>query len=504
MLRALFLACGLVSVNGWSATLFNCGDSVILGTVAREASLPFQPGEMIFHPNELALVGTPLRIVAGTAISARGTVTGGRLLGIEVGATEPSLSLEIPGGNRGPIGVQAFRVSANGSLVAASGGHFAGGPLVVYDLTTNRLVFSKYSQRNSFTKYLDVIKREFVTALLGDDGAAGQLEMIGVVVSPEMREAYAQMGPERRAEFMSTVEPDLRALVGRVYGTLVVDRNEDIPTVGADFSPDGTLFLADSIDNVEIGRVTDRTTVQRLQPELGVGEPLPPSGVSRFFGGGKEVVTFHREGMTVLWDIATGQAAHVLKLGFEPDFSAARPVVVSPNADFFAVCGRTATDDITEVWTSDRSAARPQLTRVKQWKSPSPGEDKDLYRAVAFASSGDFVVGDPDGTAVIYSAENYKPRAELKGAHAARVSVTAFATDGSATATLSPTDGTVGLWPANGKGKPIALKWEGPGTPAAVNFSPDGRHLLVEVREIKSGQITFRAFVVDVRAVLDR
>lgn len=512
-MRALILFFAAWGGAALGASAIQCGDVVALRSVGREVVLPLEPGELIYHLNYIALVGTPLQLVLGTSQASGGRVVGGRLVGMTIGEDTPSLSLEIPGGERGPVGVSRVRLSPDGRFLAAMGGAILGGPLVAYDLKAKRIVFSRWSTRNPHTKYREIFRRDLRAALMGDPAAQFTMESVGLDVKGEVGR-FRGMPREEQDALIDSATPLFDQLTAMLLGPASESLDENIPTLDADFSPDGTLFLADSLDNIAIRRVTDQGLVQRIHPDLSFREPLPPGGISRFFGGGKEIITFHRQGYVGLWDVATGQNAHLLRLDFEIDFETPMPVVVSPQADFFAVSGRHGNDDVTEIWTSMREARAPELTRVKRFSVANPrrntGRNADAwdfgrYHAVAFARSSDFLVGAPDGSLSVYSSENYRVRLELKGGHSSPVLQTAFALDGKAAASLSA-DGGIALWPVDGRGKAVRLAWQGEGAPAHVTFSPDGGHLLVEVHHAPPGtrHIVYRAFLVDVRAVLDR
>jgi WD40 repeat protein/DNA-binding SARP family transcriptional activator len=298
----------------------------------------------------------------------------------------------------------------------------------------------------------------------------------------------------------------------------------------AAFTPDGERLVASSVDGS--ATVWDAETAARVLTFGPPGSTTPPSGTDVFnidpfldappdaavlaidvSPDGRLIATAHRDGVTTLWDAASGEelgsvgSRDVAGIRQRP-LSAVYDLAWSPDGDVLATAGidqgrgvvsivdragRTVAVLRDEPGVEVGSVAfspdgrilattrfpqgpfDPTLAGVRIWD----WQRHDLVASIE--TVGDKVDFDPTGTrlvtagpiATIWDVQNGDEVATLAG-HTGQVIDTAFSPDGSSVATAS-SDGTVRVWDAESGSQTLVLRHGD--VVGAVAFSPDGSKL---------------------------
>jgi WD40 repeat protein len=220
---------------------------------------------------------------------------------------------------------------------------------------------------------------------------------------------------------------------------------------GIELSPDGTLLAASCPDQtVRLWDLPHRREVRSLRHREEVGAMI-------FSGDGKKLAVANGMRALVLWDVASGREAAVLRGAMTGDSLCA----FSPDGRFVAYAGSSGTVYLWDLATNALVAALQG--------------HKGYIHAIAFSPDGKtLATGGDDLTIRLWDLTTKAERAVLRG-HADAVWSLSFAPDGKNLASGSY-DHTVRLWRLAARPEAEALHGHASGI-SGVAFSPDGRLL---------------------------
>ena len=317
-------------------------------------------------------------------------------------------------------GVGGLAVSLDGRTAATASEE---GKAILWDLAGDRSLDRPFATRAPFT--VDQTPR-------------------GIAVSPDGR-TLAFTGSDGSVDLVDTRTLRRRRTLHAMTGF----------AAGVDFSPDGRQLAVCG----EHARVT-----------LWDAQTLEPRGeLKGLLGGTCQAVTFSPNGKQLaaadvdidsprmrVWDVQSRTLTDYRSRG------GAASIAYSPD-------GRLLAAAVAEHGTEIRDAKTGALVK----RLPTT----DFARSLAWSPHGKLlVVGQYDGTAMVYSTAGWRRYGRPLEAHSARITYLDFSPDGRTLLTASA-DGTVALWDVAGQkpvGSPLAFT---PGTFMAAAFSPAGRYL---------------------------
>ncbi len=230
-----------------------------------------------------------------------------------------------------------------------------------------------------------------------------------------------------------------------------------LPGDQPEFSEDGDYLLAvgERIVTVWPAGGGDRVSVLDHAGEV---------TVARFDEGGTRVVTGSRDGVTRVWDVATG--ARLLELrGHRGAVNAAMFAPAQPE-----VVVTAGVDGTARVWDA---TVGPLFTGYPEW-----------LNSASFSADGRLVVGaGADGVARVWPAGGGAQVAELAEprldqAPRPPLSSAAFSRDGRYVVT-GDDDGTVHVWDRGAGNRPVASVTIAPDGVNAVAFDPEGKRVVI-------------------------
>jgi WD40 repeat protein len=272
------------------------------------------------------------------------------------------------------------------------------------------------------------------------------------------------------------------------------------------FSPDGTRLLSKWGDSVRVSElVTGKAVVNLTGPTEVLGASFLPNG--------RALVTWGKDKILRVWDLASGKEVRSLELGEDVDGNPDH-VAISPNGRWvltahkdqtvrvrdlatgrefhrFAEVPRTGARSLAFSPDSRFAAAGSFRGWVYLWRLPAPPDEKvgevrrfeghtGAVRAAVFSADGKFVLscsGPPltDRTVRLWGAATGKELKRFEG-HSLQVDAVALSPDGRLAASSSA-DQTVRLWDVS-SGKEVRRLEGEPGWVVALAFSADGKQLL--------------------------